>query len=57
MWAFLWILGAMGVAYWAKMSGRNGWLWFALGVVLSPLGGSAALYAVDHFSIGRGRRT
>ncbi len=57
MWAFLWILGAMGVAYWAKMSGRNGWLWFALAVVLSPLGGSVALYAVDRFSIGRGRRT
>jgi len=57
MWAFLWILGAMGVAYWAKMSGRNGWLWFALGVVLSPLGGIVALYAADRLSIGRGRRT
>ncbi len=49
MWAFFWILGAMGVAYWARLGGRKPWLWFALGIVLSPLGGSVALYAADRW--------
>jgi hypothetical protein len=46
MLVFLWILGAMGVAYAAKLQGRLPWLWFALGLVLTPLGGSVALMAI-----------
>ena len=47
MLVFLWILGAMGVAYGAKLQGRLPWLWFALGMVLTPLGGSLALMALS----------
>ncbi len=43
MLAFLWLLGAMGVAFGAKLEGRKPWLWFVLGVVLTPIGGSLAL--------------
>ena len=51
---FFWILGAMGVAYWAKQDGRNGWLWFVLGMALTPLGGSIALIIADrYFSVRR----
>ena len=46
MLVFLWILGAMGVAYAAKLQGRKPWFWFALGVVLTPIGGSLALMAL-----------
>jgi hypothetical protein len=45
---FLWILGAIGVAYCAKLSGRGPWPWFLVGVVLTPLGGSLALMAANH---------
>ncbi|MBV9549985.1 MAG: hypothetical protein JO256_09980 [Alphaproteobacteria bacterium] len=44
---FLWILGAMGVAYAAQLSRRGGWAWFIVGMVLTPLGGSLALMAAN----------
>ena len=44
---FLYILVAMFVAYWAKLGGRNPALWFALAVLLTPLGGSIALMLAD----------
>ncbi len=47
MFIFLYLLAAMGVGYWAKIHGRNAPLWFALGVVLTPIGGSLALAFVD----------
>ena len=44
---FLWILGAMGVAYAAKLSGRTPFLWLLLGIVLTPLGGGLLLSAAN----------
>jgi hypothetical protein len=44
---FLWLLGAIGVAYGAKLSGRGPWAWFVVGVALTPLGGSLALMAAN----------
>jgi len=44
---FLWILGAIGVAFSAKLSRRGPWPWFALGIVLTPVGGSLALMAAN----------
>ena len=41
--AFLWILGAIGVAWLAKQSWRAPFPWFAMSVVLTPLGGSLVL--------------
>ena len=40
---FFWVLASMGVAYWAKMDGRNPALWFAIAVLLSPPVGHRAL--------------
>ena len=50
MLVFLYLLAAMGVGYWAKIHGRNAPLWFALGIVLTPLGASLALMAMDRWS-------
>ena len=47
MLVFLWLLAAMGVAYWAKLHGRSPVLWFALAIVLTPLGASIALMVAD----------
>jgi hypothetical protein len=44
---FLYFLAAMGLAYFAKLKGRNPLLWFGAGVVLTPLGASIALMAAD----------
>ena len=43
---FLWVLGAIGVAYSAKLSRRGPWPWFALGIVLTPVGGLLVLFAL-----------
>lgn len=43
MLVFFYILAAMGVAYWAKLDGRNPGVWFALALLLTPLGASVAL--------------
>jgi len=47
---FLWILAAMGVAYWAKLDNRNAFFWFVISVVLSPLVGSLLLWAFDRYN-------
>ena len=39
----------MGVAYWAKLAGRNPLIWFAAAVALTPLGGSIALLIADRY--------
>jgi hypothetical protein len=44
---FLYLLAAMGLAYWAKMHGRNAALWFIVSVVITPLGASIALMVAD----------
>jgi len=44
---FLYFIAAMGVAYWAKIHGRNPALWGILAVLLTPLGGSIALMLAD----------
>ena len=47
MLAFLWILAAMGVAYGAKISGRNAFAWFVVAIIATPLLGSAALITAN----------
>ena len=49
MLVFLYLLAAMGVAYWAKIHGRKPWIWFALAVGLTPLGASIALALSDRW--------
>ena len=51
MLVFLYLLAAMGLAYWAKLHGRNPALWFVLAVVITPLGASLALMAADRTGI------
>jgi hypothetical protein len=45
--AFFWILASLGVAYWAKLEGRQWGYWFILALIVSPLGGSLALMAAN----------
>ena len=47
MLAFFYILAAMGVAYWAKLDGRNPGVWFTAAILLTPLGASLALWLFD----------
>ena len=49
MFVFLYLLAAMGVAYWAKLDGRNPLVWFTASVVLTPIGGSVALMIADRY--------
>ena len=49
---FLYLLAAMGVAYWAKLDGRKPGIWFVASVVLTPLGASIALMVMDRY-LGR----
>lgn len=46
---FLYLLAAMGVAYWAKLHGRPPFVWFAASIILTPLGSSLAMMAMDRF--------
>ena len=46
---FLYLLAAMGVAYWAKLDGRRAGVWFIASIVLTPLGSSIALMAADRY--------
>ena len=46
---FFYLLAAMGVAYWAKLDGRHAGIWFAVAVVLTPLGASIALIVWDRY--------
>ncbi len=48
---FFWILGSMGVAYWAKLDGRSPAQWFLVAAILSPLVASIILML-----LGRQRR-
>ena len=41
----------MGVAYWAKIHGRNAAIWFALSILLTPLGASVLLMLSDRFGV------
>jgi hypothetical protein len=49
VWIFLYLLAAMGVAYWAKMDGRSPAVWFAVAVVLTPLRAGIALMIWDRY--------
>ena len=55
MLVFFWILGAMGVAYGAKISARNAFAWFVLSLVITPMGGSVLLIAANRFGIRLGK--
>jgi hypothetical protein len=48
---FLWVLAAMGVAYWAKVHGRKPGIWFVLAIILTPLGASVLLMLSDRFGV------
>jgi len=49
LYVFFYLLAAMGLAYWAKLGGRNPLIWFAASVALTPLGGSVALMIADKY--------
>jgi hypothetical protein len=49
MFVFLYILAAMGVAYWARLDGRSPGTWFLLAILLTPLGASVALMIRGRF--------
>jgi hypothetical protein len=51
MFIFLWILGAIGVAYAAKLSLRHAFWWFVIAVAISPLFGSILLWAANRWKI------
>jgi hypothetical protein len=49
MLVFLYVLAALGVAYWAKLDGRRPGVWFIASIVLTPLGSSIALMVADRY--------
>lgn len=49
MLVFIWLLAAMGVAYWAKLDRRNPFVWFVAAIILTPLGASIALMIADKY--------
>jgi hypothetical protein len=49
VWVFLYLLAAMGVAYWAKLEGRNPAIWFGASLMLTPLGASIGLMIADRY--------
>ena len=49
MYVFFYLLAAMGIAYWAKLDGRNPAIWFAAALVVTPLGASVALMVCDRY--------
>ena len=48
---FLWVLGAMGVAYAAKLSRRNAFGWFVLSLAFTPLAGSLLLMMANRYGV------
>jgi hypothetical protein len=46
---FLYVLAAMGVAYWAKLDRRRPGVWFAASLILTPLGGSIGLMLAGRY--------
>ena len=51
MFAFIWILASMGVAYGAKLSLRHPFGWFVIAALLSPLVGSVLLWGANRWGI------
>ena len=51
MFVFFWLLASMGVAYAAKLTMRHPFWWFMVSVILSPLGGSVLLWAMNRWGI------
>ncbi len=49
MFVFLYILAAMGVAYWAKLDQRSPGIWFVASLIVTPLGASIALMMMDRY--------
>ena len=49
MLVFLYVLAAIGVAYWAKLHGRKPVLWFAASIILTPLGSSLVMMGMDRY--------
>jgi hypothetical protein len=49
MFVFLYILAAMGVAYWAKLDRRSPGIWFFASLIMTPLGASLALMVMDRY--------
>ncbi|HMH64887.1 MAG TPA: hypothetical protein VK515_04840 [Rhizomicrobium sp.] len=49
MLVFLYLLAAMGVAYWAKLDGRRAGVWFIASIVLTPVGSSALLMVAGRY--------
>ena len=47
MLVFLYLLAALGVAYWAKLDGRSPTVWLGAAIILTPLGASIALMVFD----------
>ena len=50
VWIFLYVLAAMGIAYWAKLDGRNPAVWLGAALILTPLGASLALMIAERYS-------
>ena len=48
---FFWLLGAMGVAYGAKISARNAFAWFVVSMAITPIGGSALLILANRYGV------
>ena len=51
MFLFLYLLAAMGVAYWAKLDRRNPAFWFVMAVLLTPLVSSILLWALNRYNL------
>ena len=49
MLVFLYVLAAIGVAFWAKQDGRRAGVWFLASIALTPLGSSVALKLMDRY--------
>jgi hypothetical protein len=49
MYVFFYVLAAMGIAFWAKLDGRNPAVWFAASLILTPIGGSIGLMIADRY--------
>ena len=47
------IARADSALYRAKLNGRKPWFWFVLSLVISPLGGSLALWAYNRYRVYR----
>jgi hypothetical protein len=46
VYVFFYVLAAMGIAFWAKLDGRNPAVWFGASIVLTPIGAGVALNVI-----------